>query len=195
MSAYQFILREHSFFEKLVQNHERGIYRFLVRIVGEPELARDLTQDTFLRAYRFLTRQAETVSSNFSLDNQARISGWLFTIARNTAISELRRRKNVKCFSLQPQNGAEQTNQATFDLLEHFTGDEKGSDIEGQIILRDQLEKAFRKVERQKLTPLLLLNRGFSYQEISSLTGLPLKSVKTHIFRARSILRRELAKE
>lgn len=70
-------------YTRLVEDHHRSIYNYVVRIVGEPALAEDLTQETFLRAYRALGR----------LPEDANHRAWLFRIATNAATDEIRRRK------------------------------------------------------------------------------------------------------
>ncbi len=70
-------------YTRLVDDNHRSIFNFVLRIVGEPALAEDLTQETFLRAYRALAR----------LPEDANYRAWLFRIATNAATDEIRRRK------------------------------------------------------------------------------------------------------
>lgn len=67
----------------LVRGYQRRIFNYVYRIVGEGALAEDLTQETYLRAYRGLPR----------LDADANHRAWLFRIATNVATDELRRRR------------------------------------------------------------------------------------------------------
>lgn len=70
-------------YTRLVEEHHRSIFNYVVRIVGEPALAEDLTQEVFLRVYRALGR----------LPEDANHRAWLFRIATNAATDEIRRRK------------------------------------------------------------------------------------------------------
>ncbi len=70
-------------FEAIVAEFQPRLYRFLYGLVGDAELARDLTQDTFLAAYRALPATGPNLN----------LTGWLFQIARNHARSHWRRRK------------------------------------------------------------------------------------------------------
>lgn len=70
-----------SAFEELVRNFQADIWRLAVHLTGDRGLADDVTQDTFVRAFRFLPRYR----------GESRFTTWLFTIARNCARDELRR--------------------------------------------------------------------------------------------------------
>jgi RNA polymerase sigma-70 factor (ECF subfamily) len=79
-------------FVGLVRDYHRRIYNYLLRLVGEEVLAEDLTQDTFLRAFRGLPK----------LPPGANYRAWLFRIATNAATDELRRRKRRPLVALGP---------------------------------------------------------------------------------------------
>ncbi len=70
-------------FELVVREFQPRLYRFIYGMVGDAEVARDLTQDTFLSAYRALPETSEDLN----------LTGWLFQIARNHARSHWRRGK------------------------------------------------------------------------------------------------------
>lgn len=72
-------------FSELVARYQDRIYRFLARLIRSPDDAQELTQETFLRAYEALARWTP----------DARLSTWLFRIARNLAFDWLRRGKRV----------------------------------------------------------------------------------------------------
>ena len=189
-------------FERVVTQYQTRIYRFLYSMVGETELAHDLTQDTFLSAYRNLCRRANAAGLDDPDDNDAfahwqqtqsqnNMSAWLYTIARNTALSELRRRKVVRFlpFLHRPNSTLEEE----YDGLADTPQIEPGGDLEARTALRDELQQAMDKIGRDKLTALLLHMDGFSYKEICDITGDSLSSVKSQIFRAKESLRRTLA--
>jgi RNA polymerase sigma-70 factor (ECF subfamily) len=70
-------------FESLVRTYQAPVFRFLRHLVGDPSLAEDLTQETFIRLYRRLG----------SFRFQSKFSTWLFQVARNAATDELRSRQ------------------------------------------------------------------------------------------------------
>ncbi len=82
-------------FEALMAAYEVPIGRYLRHLIGEPETARDLTQETFLAAYRALPR---TVVTN--------PGGWLYRIATNQALAYLRRRRLIAWLPLAEWFGA-----------------------------------------------------------------------------------------
>ena len=189
-------------FERVITQYQPRIYRFIYSMVGETELAHDLTQDTFLSAYRHLLRRAESAGLDPADEDNAAIhwqeiqtqnnmSAWLYTIARNAALSEMRRRKVVRFlpfFHKPAGSGLEEE----LDGLSDTAHLEPGGNLENRTALRDELEQAMNKVGREKLTALLLHMDGFSYKEICDITGDSLSSVKSQIFRAKDSLRRAL---
>ncbi len=181
-------------FEGVILQYQPRIYNFIYRLVREGQLAQDLTQDTFLRAYVALCKEATNASQATMEENQnpmevaPSILAWLYIIARNTAISELRRRKTVQFSSFwqRDDNGLEY--EVNIPSRTGLSGN--GSELENHFVLRDELEQAIAKVGRVRLTALLLHLDGYSYQEISKLTSTSLSGVKSQIFRAKQDLRR-----
>ncbi|HQQ71979.1 MAG TPA: sigma-70 family RNA polymerase sigma factor, partial [Alicycliphilus sp.] len=77
-------------FSELVARYQDRIYRYLLRLCGSQEDARELTQETFLSAYQALARWRP----------DARLSTWLFRIAHNQALDRLRRARRVDFVAL-----------------------------------------------------------------------------------------------
>ena len=75
-----------AFIERLFAEHHGEIYGYLARLTRDDELAADLAQDTFIKAYRAID----------SLVDQSRARSWLFAIANRTALDELRRRQLIR---------------------------------------------------------------------------------------------------
>lgn len=182
-------------FEQVVIRYQSGIQHFIAKMVGNSELASDLTQETFFLAYRHLVRQSQ---ASAPLDKAApegariaNLAGWLFTIARNLAISELRHRKLIHVAPFWQSNpdsyALEELN--AFPFLDTL---EPGEGLEARVVLHDELERALKVVDRRKLTPLLLHLDGFSMKEITAMTGRTLPCVRSQIFRARASLRAAL---
>src|SRR5450755_495559 len=85
-------IRESSWsFEQIYDEYKTPIYNYVYHLVGDRELANDLTQDTFLKAFRALPKMGATL----------KLSPWLYRIATNTAYDALRRRKLMRWCPLQ----------------------------------------------------------------------------------------------
>jgi RNA polymerase sigma-70 factor (ECF subfamily) len=189
-------------FDRVVAQYQPRIYRFIYAMVGEAETAHDLTQDTFLSAYKSLLKRAEAAQKaeetglleELERYNPANnnISAWLYTIARNTALSEMRRHKVVRFFSFWQRTGSNE-GEEEIDGMADVAALEPGGSIETHFALRDELQRAMDKVGRERLTALLLHMDGFSYKEICLITGDSLSSIKSQIFRAKESLRRVLS--
>jgi RNA polymerase sigma-70 factor (ECF subfamily) len=191
-----------AYFDGIVEKYQPRIYRFIYAMVGEAEIANDLTQDTFLSAYKSLLKRAEAVqlAEESGLEEELdrynpannNMSAWLYTIARNAALSEMRRKKVIRFFSFWQRPGNGETEEE-IDGMAEIAALEPGGDVESRSALRDELQRAMNKVGREKLTALLLHLDGFSYKEICHITGDSLPSVKSQIFRAKESLRRVLS--
>ncbi len=155
-------------FGELVRRHQDFVYGSVLRVVKNPTLAEDISQDCFLRAYRALP--------NFRGDSQVR--SWLYRIAHNLAINAVTRRREypteimpeiLATADAGPERSAEMT-----DL-----GRAMGQAIES---LSDDLKQ-----------PLVLRElQHMSYEAIADELDLPLNTVRTRIFRARRALQSQL---
>jgi len=162
----------------LVRRYQRRLTAFLSQLVGDLELARELSQEAFVRAWSALAR----------FDPKYRFSTWLFRIAHNLGIDQLRRRR-LKTVSLY-RTDTEGTEVEVVvpdtekDPLGHLENDALASGLR-QVI--DELRPEYRE--------LVLLRHfaGLSYQEIADFKEMPLGTVKNKLFRAHSVLRKALA--
>lgn len=164
-------------FGTLVRRYQRRLTAFLGQLVGNMELARELTQEAFIRAWGALDR----------FDPSYRFSTWLFRIAHNLGIDHLRRRR-LQTVSLYRQDSAgEEIEIAVVDLHKDPLGHFENLELAGTI--REAIEGL-----RPEYRELVLLRHfgGLSYQEIADLKEMPLGTVKNKLFRAHSVLRRAL---
>ena len=165
-------------FGTLVRRYQRRLTAFLSQLVGDVELARELTQEAFVRAWSALAR----------FDPRYRFSTWLFRIAHNLGIDQLRRRrlKTVSLYRTDSEGDEMEVVVADIDKdpLGHLENRALASELRGVI---DGLRPEYRE--------LVLLRHfgGLSYQEIADFKGMPLGTVKNKLFRAHSVLRRALA--
>jgi RNA polymerase sigma-70 factor, ECF subfamily len=165
-------------FGLLVRRYQRRLTAFLSQLVGDLELARELSQEAFVRAWSALSR----------FDPKYRFSTWLFRIAHNLGIDQLRRRR-LKTVSLyrtdaEGDEGEVIVPDAKKDPLGHLENHALASELR-QVI--DELRPEYRE--------LVLLRHfaGLSYQEIADFKEMPLGTVKNKLFRAHSVLRNALA--
>jgi RNA polymerase sigma-70 factor (ECF subfamily) len=158
-------------YAELVRRYERPLYSLILRLVRDPALAEDLAQDVFVKAIRALG----------SYDPSRKFSSWLFKIAHNTTIDHLRRRS----LDTDP---LETTEDDVLDPL-HVVADTSSPDPESELERRqlgaalDRAVAGLRPEYREVM--LLRFREGLPYEEIAEITGLPLGTVKTHIYRAR----------
>lgn len=155
-----------SAFSELVSRFQDRIYRFLVRLTRSQDDARDLTQETFLRAFQSLPRWTP----------DARFTTWLFRIARNLAFDLLRRHKRIEFVALEEHATIVDTAPGPDDVLQTAQR------------LR-LLEAALLRLPAEHREILLLREiEDMTYDDIADVLGLNLGTVKSRIARARSAL-------
>ncbi len=161
-----------SAFEKLLIRYEQYVYNLALRMLGDPNDAEDLAQQAFVRAWRGL--------SNFR--GQAKFSTWLYRIVANL------------CYSRLPQVKAELAMLIPDDEA-LFLPDER-QEVEPGVLdeeLRQVVHNAIQQLpESYRLLVTLRHLQEMSYEEIAQVTGMPLGTVKTGIFRARRQLKEAL---
>jgi RNA polymerase sigma-70 factor (ECF subfamily) len=164
-------------FTFLVRRYQRRLTAFLGQLVGDIELARELCQEAFIRAWNALER----------FNPKYRFSTWLFRIGHNLGIDHLRRRK-LKTVALYrtDRDGDEVelvVEDQTKDPLGHFENAELAVSLRDAI---DNLRPEYREL-------VLLRHFGcLSYQEIADFKNMPLGTVKNKLFRAHTVLRKTL---
>ncbi len=172
-------------FAEVVRTYEAPLSRYLVRMVGDIELARDLAQETFLSAY-----------SAWPDPEPRHLSAWLYRIATNHALSHLRRRKVIRWvpFSQLAARGARAGRDADADAgsLDHLFPSE-ASPSDG-IVEADAIETILDGMDPRDRATLLLHAAGFSGAEIGEqLNGSP-ASARTRLSRARAHFREQYAR-
>lgn len=151
------------------------MYTVLMRVVRVREDAEDLTQETFVKAFRALDR----------FDLERPFAAWIFTIASRLAIDSLRRRR-VKTVSLQV---------AEPGSLEERTLDVEDPGPLPDTIVSDAQEEGRTAAliaglpEHYRIVVMLRHQQDLSYEEIAEALQLPLGTVKARIHRARALLK------
>ena len=159
------------FVEALFARHHTEIYAYLLRMLREPELAADLTQDAFIKAYR----NYET------LEKPENARAWLYQIAHRVALDEIRRRKIVRFLP--------------------WTGESPGSAPSAERLVMDthlssDLERALGRIpERQRSALLLAELHDLTGLELAAALGVSHVAARALLTRARESLRQALAAE
>lgn len=160
-------------FTLLVERYQKPIFNFIYRFYGNYELAQELTQETFLRCYQFLK----------SYDQGRKFSTWLYTVARNLCIDELKKQRLGREVSLDDALPAVDAR----DAESAVDRDQRASCIRQEEDFK--ILEALQELPESSRTVLLLhYFQGLSYQEIGETLGLPVSTVKIRVFRAKKAL-------
>jgi RNA polymerase sigma-70 factor (ECF subfamily) len=164
-------------FNQLIVRWERPIYALAYRVIGREEDARDVCQETFLRAFRALN----------GFRGQSKFSSWLYRIALNLCRDWIRRERRTPV--VQAPEGV--------DLIQLVSAREPSESIEDLVSRRDMSRLVARAMaalpEEQRTAIILKEYHGLTFQEIATLIDCPLSTVKTRLYQGLSVLRRELA--
>ena len=165
-------------FNELMHRWERPIHALAYRQIGREEDARDVCQETFLRAYRALP----------GFRGQAKFSSWLYRIALNLCRDWVRRERRTPVVQ-----AAEDV-----DLMELAAARGPSESLEDRIARQDlgrTVERAMALLSDDQRTAIILKEyQGLTFQEIADLVGCPLSTVKTRLYQGLTVLRRELAR-
>jgi RNA polymerase sigma-70 factor, ECF subfamily len=149
-------------FEQLVRTYQQHVWRFLRRLVGDAALAEDITQETFLRVFRRLP----------TYSFESKFSTWVFQIARNAGIDELRSRQRRSRLA---------------SIVRTFPPVPPAAPPETRVVIDAAL--ASLPVDLRE-TLVLVEVLGLRYREVSAVLGVPEGTVKSRMFAARSRLQR-----
>jgi RNA polymerase sigma-70 factor (ECF subfamily) len=160
-----------AFVEDLFGKHHNEIYAYLIRMIRDPELAADLTQDAFVKAYR--------AYNNLEKPENAR--AWLYQIAHRVALDHIRRQKIVRFL---PWTGE---SRGAVPSAEHLA-------MEGR--LSGDLQRALARIpERQRAALLLAEIHDLTGLELAAALGVSHVAARALLTRARESLRQALAAE
>jgi len=150
--------------EDIVLEYQAPLSRYLYNMVRDKELARDLTQDTFLEAYRGIS----------NTKGELKLKSWLYRIATNNAIQVLRRRKIVSWMSWK----------------EEIHDRKEAENIEEDFAQRELVRGVLGKLPEKYRTVLLLHDyQGFKCPEISGILNISLDAAKKRLARGRCMFR------
>ncbi|MDR0662773.1 MAG: sigma-70 family RNA polymerase sigma factor [Spirochaetaceae bacterium] len=154
-------------FRVLVDRHERRVAGMGFSFFHNADAVADFTQDVFLKAFSALPQ----------FEGRARFSTWLYRIAYTSALNQLNRRKEYKSLSENEYQSADCTPEE-----EHIKS-----------LTRDAVKQAVAELpEKYRVCVDLFFFYERSYNEIEAITGYPVNTIKSHVFRAKKLLREKL---
>jgi RNA polymerase sigma-70 factor, ECF subfamily len=161
-------------FRLIFERYSRPVLGFIFDMVGDRNVAEDLAQETFVRAFRGLA----------ALRDESKLSTWLFQIAKNVARESLRERRRGG-------TRVEIDDEEVFFELH----DERPTPA-GQLLdkeLNGVIRKALMRLDEEKrLVFTLKVLQHRSYEEIAEITGFSVSKLKTDLHRARAEMRRRI---
>lgn len=166
-------------FNQLVRRWERPIFALAYRTLGREEDARDVTQETFLRAFRALP----------GFKGDSKFSSWLYRIALNLCRDWIRRERRTPVVAM--PEGVE---------IEQLRAERQPTASVEDLAARAELSRgvaaAMEHLPDEQRTAIILKEyHGLTFQEIADLINCPLSTVKTRVYQGLSLLRRHLAEQ
>ncbi len=167
-------------FEELVEKHKQPIVNFVGRTLQDATEAEDLAQNVFVQVFKSAGRYR--VSAKFST--------WLFTIARNLCLNEIRRRSRHPADSLDAEH-PDQENQPFRQFEDRKLFSAPDQLLQGELLAK--VEEAIANLPETQRTALLLCREEeLSYEEIAEVLGCSVSATKSLIHRGRETLKRKL---
>lgn len=165
-------------FEALVEKYKQPVTNIVARITRDPTEAEDIAQNVFLQVYKASGRYRVT----------AKFSTWLFTIARNLSLNELRRRSRHPASSLDASVSGDDE-----DLPARQIEDRQVSSAADQTLRAELVEKIDEVLGElpvnQRTAIVLVKEKGLSYDDIAGILGCSVSAVKSLIHRGRETIK------
>jgi RNA polymerase sigma-70 factor (ECF subfamily) len=161
-------------FRLIFERYSRPVISFIFDMVNDRGLAEELTQETFVRAYRAIR----------TMRKDTKLSTWLFGIARNVARESIRAR-------IRANSHVDLADRSVMDL-----SDNKPVPVDGLLSkeLNDLIRRSLAALDEDKrLVFTLKVLHQCSYEEISAITGFSIAKLKTDLHRARAEMRRRIS--
>ena len=162
-------------FDRIFTEYSAPIYNYVLRMVGDADRAADVAQDTFIKAYRKLNTLTETSSTR----------SWLYRIATNTAIDEIRRRRHLAAPGLEDDRPMEQADGGPGPETEVLSG-----------LMDERISRALLHLRPNHRQCLILSDvEDMSAVQIGEVMGMSNGAVRVLLCRARGEMRSLLAAE
>lgn len=163
-------------FSELIDKYEKMIYNLAYRIFNNTSDAEDMTQEVFIKIYKNL----------YKCEGKQSIKTWVYTIAYNTCIDEIRKRKGKNGISIDMEIEGEENNFSLDIASNEPTPENALMQKEGLL----EIEQAINSLNEVNKALIFLRDiKGFSYNEISEIMNLNIGTVKSKINRARNTLK------
>jgi RNA polymerase sigma factor (sigma-70 family) len=168
-----------SIFNQEFMPHINSMYNFAYRLTLDPDDAKDLLQDTYLKAFRFID----------SFQQGTNAKAWLFRILKNSFINDYRKR-------------SKEPSKVDYQEVETFYNSE---DVDRQItpdlrvealqdMIGDEISTALNSLDVDFRTVIILCDlEGFKYEEMAKILDIPIGTVRSRLHRARNLLKEKLS--
>ena len=162
-------------FDRIFAEYSAPIYNYVLRMVGDRDRAADITQDTFIKAYRKLDTLTDASSTR----------SWLYRIATNTAIDEMRRRRHVAPMGADEDHPVEQADGGPGPETQVLSG-----------LMDERIGRALLRLRPNHRQCLILSDvEDMSAVQIGEVMGMSNGAVRVLLCRARGEMRRLLTAE
>lgn len=165
-------------FETEFLPHIDSMYNFAYRLTFDEDDAKDLVQDTYLKAYRFIQ----------SFERGTNAKAWLFRILKNSFINDFRKK------SKQPAKVDYQDVESYYnseDIDKSITTDLRVDTV--QDMIGDEISNALNSLDVDFRTVIILCDlEGFKYDEMAKILDIPIGTVRSRLHRARNLLKEKL---
>jgi RNA polymerase sigma-70 factor (ECF subfamily) len=169
--------RDPDLLDRLIDQYQHRLLRYLVYLTGRRELAEDLFQETWIRV----------LERGHQFNDKYAFSTWLFSVARNLAIDYMRRKQPASLDGLMNGKDNDNNDAAPFDLP--ATGRPSAFDLTLQREQGEHIAAGMQHLPAEYREALMLrFQEGMSLEEIATLARVPLGTVKSRIYRGLSAL-------
>ena len=171
--------QKNEIFHKEFHPHVRPMYNFAYRLTLDADDAKDLVQDTYLKAYRFIE----------SFQKGTNAKAWLFRILKNSFINDYRKK------SKEPAKVDYQEVETYYnseDVDRQITPDLRVESLNNMI--GDEISNALNSLDVDFKTVIILCDlEGFKYEEMAKILDIPIGTVRSRLHRARALLKEKLS--
>ena len=171
--------QKQSIFNQEFMPHINSMYNFAYRLTLDPDDAKDLLQDTYLKAYRFID----------SFQQGTNAKAWLFRILKNSFINDYRKK------SKEPSKVDYQEVESYYnseDVDRQITPDLRVEAL--QDMIGDEISIALNSLDVDFRTVIILCDlEGFKYEEMAKILDIPIGTVRSRLHRARNLLKEKLS--
>jgi RNA polymerase sigma-70 factor (ECF subfamily) len=168
--------RDPDLLDRLIEQYQHRLLRYLIHLTGRRELAEDLFQETWIRV----------LERGHQYNDKYAFSTWLFSVARNLAIDHMRRKQPASLDGLMHDDAAPD-GKAQFDVP--ATGQPSAFDVTMQREQNQQISAGMQHLPAEYREALVLrFQEGMSLEEIATVARVPLGTIKSRIYRGLSAL-------